>query len=721
MRLQELSPEAIVERGRLAFGTPRSVRVGARGDRVAFLRSPGPRTAEQELWLLTRERDGRWSEHRLDASAAGTDAPESRAAQAMRERTRELAAGIIDFTADDGLDEIVFAAGGHLWRASAAQPRRLDGTEGAEEPRLSPDGRRLAFVHDGTVRVVALDAPAKPLARLAPDGEHETVGRPDFIAAEEMGRFEGMWWAPDSGTLAVQRTDDGALPAWTIANPGDPSAAPTTVRYPAAGGPNARVGLTLVDIATGERRDVRWDGEAFPYLCRVAWTAAGGLTLDVQTRDQRTVRTLAVDVATGSCVQRAEITDEHWVEPGNGTRTHAPDGALCQLLDRDGVRVLRMGEREAPLPADAPLLDVAGRCAAGLLVELATSRIDRRIALVRWDGAAREWLSDATGVARAWGGGDTVVVQQRSLDHDRPETRIVALDESGALVAPDALVVRGATHPIASHAEPLEWTESVELFDDLRDGGSAAALLLPIGYDADRDGPLPVILDPYGGPQFALVVRDRRAYAHARWLAEQGYAVLAIDGIGTPGRGPRWERGIAGDFTRTLDSQVDGLEEISARRPGVLDLAAVGIRGWSFGGYLAALAAIRRPDLIRAAAVGAPVSDWRLYDTHYTERYLGYGAGFAEIAARNSLAGAITAAIGAGQPPSPMLIIHGFEDDNVVVAHAIRLAEALTAHAVPHASLLLPSLTHVGRTSTVAQLQRLELEFLDRHLRRRPQ
>jgi dipeptidyl-peptidase-4 len=156
---------------------------------------------------------------------------------------------------------------------------------------------------------------------------------------------------------------------------------------------------------------------------------------------------------------------------------------------------------------------------------------------------------------------------------------------------------------------------------------------------------------------------------------------------------------------------------VAQRRPGVLDLGAVGIRGWSFGGWLSALAAIREPGLIRAAAVGAPVSDWALYDTHYTERYLGHGDEFTEAAERNSLPGAVEATVEAGGTPSPMLIMHGFEDDNVVVAHAIRLGETLTLHGVPHASILLPSLTHIGRTPALAKLQRLELTFFDRKLR----
>ena len=632
----------------------------------------------------------------MDSAETAAAGAESRAAAAMRERMRELAGGIVDYTGDADLAVLVFGLAGALWRYTAGDGRlvRLEGTDAAEAALLSPDGRLLAYLSDGTIRVVRTEDTGTAVAAIAPEHEHEVLGRPDFIAAEELRRFTGMWWDPGSHRLLFQRTDDSALPEWTIANPGNPREPARRVRYPAANGPNARVALGLLDVRSGQVGPVAWDAERFPYLARVIWSEAGGLTLDVQTRDQRTVATLAADPDAGTTEPCAEVSDAHWVDPVGGVRDHGPQGELCQVLDLDGARVLRIGERIAVVQ----VVDVHGRCDRGLLVEVATTRVDRRIALAGWDGSS-EWLSEPEGVAHAWGGGDTVVVEQRTLQDPRPRTRVLGGAE------------------IAGNAEALEWEEHVDVLADLTDGGSAAALLLPTGYDAQRDGPLPVILDPYGGPQHARVTRDRRAYVHARWLAENGFAVLAIDGVGTPGRTPAWEHEIAGDFTRTLGSQVAGLHEVAARRPGVLDLGRVGIRGWSFGGYLAALAAIRRPDLIRAAAVGAPVSDWTLYDTHYTERYLGVGEGFAAVAERNGLCDAVEETVAAGRTPSPMLILHGFEDDNVVVAHAIRLVETLTAHGIPHASILLPSLTHIGRTPALAKLQRLELEFFAERLR----
>jgi dipeptidyl-peptidase-4 len=684
MRLEELTPEAVHARGQLGFGQPRAIRVARDGRRIALLRSPDPLTSEQGLWLLERTADG-WSERRVDAAAGSSG--ESAAAAALRERMRELAGGVVAFTADANLTTLVFPAGGALWCARGEDVAPLAGTDGAEAPLLSPDGARLAYIAGRTLRVVEIDQPAVSLAAIEPLGDAELVGRPDFISAEELHRFTGMWWDPESRLLLFQRTDESPVPEVVISNPGDPLAEPARMRYPLANGPNAVVALEIVDVEDGERRAVSWDGDRYPYLCRATWTAAGGLTIDVETRDQRELVTLRVDPPSGTTSPLATLTDAHWVEPGNGTLEHGPGGEPLQLADVDGERVVRLGERILCRGA----LAIHATCDTGALVEVAPTPVDRRIALARWDGEV-EWLSDEQGVAHGWAGGDTIVIEQRSLDTARPR-------------------VRAGDHEIASDAEPLEWDERVELFLDLGGEVSSAALLLPLGHDG---GPLPVILDPYGGPGFARVQRDRRAFVHARWLAEHGYAVLAIDGPGVPGRSPAWERLIAGDFTRTLDAQLEGLRAVAERRPDVIDLDAVGIRGWSFGGWLSALAAIRRPDLIRAASVGAPVSDWTLYDTHYTERFLGHGEAFEAAAEANSLAGAIDA----DRPPSPMLILHGFEDDNVLVAHSIRLAEALTRHAIPHGSILLPSLTHIGRTPALARLQRIELEFFDRHLRR---
>ena len=200
----------------------------------------------------------------------------------------------------------------------------------------------------------------------------------------------------------------------------------------------------------------------------------------------------------------------------------------------------------------------------------------------------------------------------------------------------------------------------------------ATALLLPTNAG---DGPFPVLLDPYGGPHAQRVVQAQSAFLTSQWFADQGFAVVVVDGRGTPGRGTEWERGIRGDLAGpVLEDQVDGLLALAAEDDR-LDLSRVAIRGWSFGGYLAALAVLRRPDVFHAAIAGAPVTEWRLYDTFYTERYLG---DVEEDAASYDASSLLP---DAAKLERPLLLIHGLADDNVVSAHTLQLSEALLARA----------------------------------------
>ena len=229
------------------------------------------------------------------------------------------------------------------------------------------------------------------------------------------------------------------------------------------------------------------------------------------------------------------------------------------------------------------------------------------------------------------------------------------------------------------------------------------ALLLP-EPSAER---LPVLLDPYGGPHHRQVLAARDRFLVSQWFADQGFAVLVTDGRGTPGRGPAWERAVWRDLAGpVLDDQVEALAAVAADHP-ELDLGRVAIRGWSFGGYLAALAVLRRPDVFHAAVAGAPVTDWRLYDTHYTERYLGHPAADPDAYRRSSVLA------DAAKLERPLLLVHGLADDNVVAAHTLRLSGLLLAAGRPHNVLPLSGVTHLAAQETEAEsLLHLQLGFL---------
>jgi dipeptidyl-peptidase 4 len=232
------------------------------------------------------------------------------------------------------------------------------------------------------------------------------------------------------------------------------------------------------------------------------------------------------------------------------------------------------------------------------------------------------------------------------------------------------------------------------------------AILLPSWYEPGS-AKLPVLCDPYGGPHAQRVVSAYDAYLTSQWFAEQGFAVVIADGRGTPGRGPAWDRAVAGDLAAPpLDDQVEALHG-AAERSADLDLSRVAIRGWSFGGFLSALAVLRRPDVFHAGIAGAPVTDWRLYDTGYTERYLGHPDFSPDAYERSSL---LQDAPGLTRP---LMIIHGLADDNVVVAHSLRLSSALLAAGRPHTVLPLSGVTHMASQEEVAEnLLLLQVDFL---------
>jgi dipeptidyl-peptidase-4 len=216
------------------------------------------------------------------------------------------------------------------------------------------------------------------------------------------------------------------------------------------------------------------------------------------------------------------------------------------------------------------------------------------------------------------------------------------------------------------------------------------------------------LLDPYGGPAARKVLDLQGWHTYtSQWFAEQGFAVLVSDGRGTPGRGPAWEREVYGDiFGPALDDQVTALTEAARVRP-ELDLSRVGIRGWSFSGSLAALAVMRRADVFHAAVAGAGVSDQRLYDTHWRERFLGHPDRFPERYDACSLV------LDAPKLTRPLLLIHGLADDNVVAAHTLRLSSALLAAGRPHSVLPLSGVTHMTPQEVVAEnLLLLQVDFL---------
>ena len=672
------------------LGAPRSFAVSDDGGRVAFLRSLSGNDPVNRLWVL----DTATGAERLLADPAEllADPGEENlppAERARRERTRESGGGIVAYTSNPDLSMIAFTLDGRVFLAEVTDGtiHSLPSESGAFDPRPSPDGKRVAYVSGAALRVV--EAATDGLDRLVVDEPGETVnwGSAEFIAAEEMGRSRGFWWSPDSQRLLAARVDTASVPIWHIASPADPGEASVPMAYPAAGTINADVSLAIIGL-DGSRVDVSWDRNTYEYLARAAWGPRSNPVITVQSRDQRTVVILEVNPGTGATTELARQTDPHWVELVPDTPTWMGD-RLVTAEDRGSARCL--------------VIDGAGATPDALQVRSVVDADEHRVVFTASDDPTEThvWqldsdgklnrLSDQPGVHSGTAGGDTTVIV-RAATPDQ--------DAAAEVVTPTKRI------PIASGAATPSLSPSPQ-FAVISTRELRTAVLYPSHDSATNGEPLPVLLDPYGGPHAQRVLKARSPFLVSQWFADQGFAVVITDGRGTPARGPAWERAVAGDLAHpVLDDQIDALNALADRHPR-LDLGRVAVRGWSFGGYLAALAVLARPDRFHAAIAGAPVTDWRLYDTHYTERYLGHPDHNPDAYTRTSLLEL------ADQLTRPLLLICGLADDNVFAAHTLRLSQALFEAGRPHQVLPLPGVTHMTPQELVAEnLLLLQRAFL---------
>lgn len=690
---------------RFTLGAPRAFTVSPDGGRVVYLRSGSGTDRSNRLWVLDLA-GGAAPRERLVADPAallgGSTERLSAQERARRERSREGSSGIVGYAVDGAAELAAFALSGKVYVADlvSGTARALPVPGPVIDPRPSPDGRHVAYVSKGALRVVGASG-EEDRALAEPDDAHVTYGLAEFVAAEEMGRSRGFWWSPESDRLLVARVDDSPVRRWWIADPAHPDRRPAEVAYPAAGTPNAVVGLHVMGL-DGKRTEVVWDRARFPYLARVHWSSHGAPLLLVQARDQQSQLCLAVDPETGATRTVHADEDPVWLELFPGVPAWAPDGRLVRIADEGGARVLAVGDRPltgAQLHIQSVLdigeSDVLVAASAG---EEAAAPETGETHVYRVNELGVERVSEGVGVHTAVRSGRVTVLVSASPERPGTVARVLRDGEEIATVA--------------SHAErPVLAARPV-----LTEGGARripCAVLLPTGY-SESDGPLPVLMDPYGGPHGRRVLAAHNPHLTSQWFADQGFAVVVADGRGTPGRSPAWEKAVKDNLALTLDDQVEALQGLAGRFP--LDLGRVGIRGWSYGGFLAGMAVLRRPDVFHAAVVGAPVTDLRLYDTHYTERYLGDPAKQPEVYTDNSLLGDEGLSHPAEQV-RPMMIVHGLADDNVVVAHTLRLSSALLAAGRPHEVLPLSGVTHMTPQEKVAEnLLLLQVDFLKRSL-----
>ena len=689
-------PRQFARTQRLTVGEPRNIVVSPDGARIVFCRSLGGSDAVNSLYVLDVATSTETCVADMHAQHSSSADPklDTSAEQARRERAREGASGIVGYSSDDQVLNAAYCVAGQLFVTNlvTAVTRKIETSDAIFDPRISPNGKHIAYVRDSKLCVCDIAGAETIIAAEATPNNEVTWGQAEFVAGEEMGRQRGYWWSPDSTAIAVCRVDNSPVAMTWIGDPANPMTQPRPHRYPFAGTNNADVSLHLfsVDHADNSSRvDVQWQQSQLEYLTNVQWTR-NGLIIALQNRGQTRLEVCAVHTSTGALSTIRTETDEHWIDLVAGSPALLEDGRLAMCCERNGVRTLTIGDQVVTSSAIQVRNIIATTPTA--IYFGANPIADPTVLHVMQCNLTEltvSWLTTDAGVHTAAVGGDTVVIRSATLSEVRTTTRV------------------NGKHQIANNAETCLLTPNVTLH---RVGANkiATAIVMPHNHDGS---PLPILFDPYGGPHAQRVLCASSAYFASQWFANQGFCVVIADGRGTPGRGTQWERDVHHDLaTKILDDQIEVLRELPALVP-CADTSRVGIRGWSFGGYLAALAVLRAPDMFHCAVAGAPVTKWDLYDTHYTERYMGNP----HTHAANYEATSLVAH--AHLLERPLLLIHGLADDNVLAAHTLQFSTALLHHGKVHELLALSGVTHMTPQEVVAENLLLhQLQFLQRAL-----
>jgi len=710
----------------------RMVKYSPDGKRVTFLKSRPDEQNRFDLWQydVATGRQSLLVDSRLLEPVPVELSEEEKA---LRERKRIAgSAGIVDYSWGTE-DTILVPLGGDLHLVTLTkdgpEARQLTDTDAFEyDARVSPKGTYVSFVRSGALHAIELATGAE--TRLTPEARPKdavSYGVAEFVAQEEMRRYTGYWWSSDERYVAFTEVDESGvdiIPRFDIA------AEEVTVieqRYPRAGRPNAKVSLYVNDLKEG-RTDRIYSVGPDTYLARVNWTSTG-LWFQTIDRDQTEIRYNRSDSLPWRVWSPYTEHNKVWVNLSNDF-TELADGRILLTTEEGGMRHAvalapqGQGEPFIVTPTDAVLDQVKG---------IATDRpllyytgylgtvLERQLYVAPYAPTEEGECDHAEGrlcfrskqiteSGRTW---DVTLspdgqsfVGTSSSPGQPPQTGLYRID--GTLIGWIEENALTESHPYApylkDHVTPEFGTLKAEDGQDLH-----YSILKPPGFDASKK--YPVLVEVYGGPHAQMVERKWGSLSD-QYLARHGYIVFRLDNRGSDHRGRKFEDVI---YRRTggpeVRDQLVGVDWLKSQP--FVDADHIGIQGWSYGGYMTLMTVLQAPEgTFAAAAAGAPVTDWRLYDTFYTERYMntpednpdGYEASsvFPYV---DNLA-------------TPLLLMHGMADDNVTFDNTTRLMAALQEKGKLFELMTYPGQRHGIRGEALqTHLMRTRIGFLDRHLK----
>ena len=621
--------------------------------------------------------------------------------QLRRERLRQRAVGITSYAWEPGGSRVLLPIAGGIFVLDepGTSPRELVSADSGTclNAVFSPDGASVMFVRDAEVYVVPTAGGDATQITSGARGTGRTNGLAEYVAEEEMARYAGAWWSPDSSMIAFEEADETHIPEFRIMHSGKAAVgdgAQEDHRYPFAGDANAKVRLGVVAASGG---DVTWmdlgDDEDI-YLARVHWFADGSLAAQIMDRRQQMLRFVRFDLSTGEATELLRETSEIWLNLHHCFRSlkkgeEVLHGGFLWASERTGFRHLELRARDGSLVRVLTegdwMVDSVARVdeTARIVYFMGTKdgATECNLYSVSFDGGDVRRLTSAAGMHHA------VMSAEGTLFVDVHHS--VSQPPRAALRRTEDLAEMHVLHE-SDDARIVDWgLEPPELLQiSTRDGVALdAALYRPAG-----DGPFPIAVSVYGGPHAQRVKNgwDLTVDLRAQALARRGFVVLVVDNRGAARRGLAFEAPIRwnmGDVE--VQDQVDGVRWLAAQ--GIGDASRVGIYGWSYGGYMSLMCLARAPDVFHAAVAGAPVTAWDGYDTCYTERYMGLPQENADGYANSEVMAHVDGMVG------KLLLVHGMIDENVHFRHTARLVNAMNKARKPYDLLMFPDERHMPR------------------------
>jgi dipeptidyl-peptidase-4 len=700
-----LTPARVFASPDLSGPRARGVAMAPDGSAVTFLKAKDTDLTVTDLWIA--DVSGGSPRLLIDGAAlAPKDHALSEAEKSLRERKGIQTHGVVEYAWDEQGRYIVVPVEGQLWlyERAGGTVRQLTSTTATDsDAKISPKSQYVSFVRDDNLYVIPTAGGAE--RALTQGGTQDASwGTAEFIAQEELDRRTGYWWSPDDTRIALTHVDQSTVDI--IERPEINAAGATIVRqrYPRAGRPNARVELYVLDVATLARTRVDLGADSDVYLARVDWSK-NGRTLYVQrlSRDQRRLDLLSVDPASGVSRVILSETSPHWVEVTNDF-TPLHDGRFLWTSERSGYRHLYMYAADGQLvrqltQGDWPVAAVEGVDEARGRALIGASRdnpTERRLYAVSWRTPGEPVpLTTAGGwwaaVVAARGGSFAGTYSDPATP---PQTALYGAD--GKLIRWIEENRLDASHPyypyLARHRLPTFGTLAAA------DGQTLWwSMRTPPGFDPHKR--YPVIVKVYGGPAGALVTRTWPS-PEDQLLLEDGYILFSLDNRGTPNRSVAFKTALDRRFgTVEVEDQLEGVRFLKSLA--YVDPLRIGVEGWSNGGYMT-LMLLTVPDSPFAAGVaGAPVTDFALYDTAYTERYMGTPADNPDGYRRADVLPRLPE-LRAGS----VLILHGMADDNVTFDQSTRVFAALQSRGVPFETMVYPGLRHRAGWTPANKLHR---------------